>query len=455
MKKTVFKAIIFTLIFCILISFVSYAINLVDKQGYKIIREFYEQRENSLDAVYIGSSNCFTFWNPVFAWNDYGITVYPYSCNANPIYSTKYLIEETRKTQSDATFIVNLNSLTDGELDQLHMHNIISSLPFSRTKLELIDHLCDIGDYEGLDRAEFYFPFIRFHSRWPYFNNGTQLSSRLNGHKGAVSYAYYTNTSTDVSDLYVAPTGTIELSEKLIYSTDLLLDYCDEENIEVLFIVVPQARGSEYDMNRMETLDNYISERGYTVLNFSENFEEEMNIDMTKDYFNGPHTNIHGSIKYTRYLSEYLIDNYGFEDKRQDEAYADWHTAYASYMETACAYTLDIEFDYEHRMFSLEEPEFEVKAYNNSSYITYTTVDKADGYLIYSKSGLDSPWECIADVSAENDSNEYIHQGISDEITYYYTVVPYTIQNGERFYGDFNYTGLTAASTEITAAETP
>ncbi len=441
MKKVVLKSILFVLIFCILLSLVSALVVNVERFGYQNISEFYDQRDDSLDAVYIGSSNCYLFWNSAVAWEEYGITVYPYSCNANSFFTTKYIMEDVRNTQKNAKFIVNLNTITDGELDNIHMHNIIGCMPFSFNKIKMIDYLCDIGDYEGTDRAEFYFPFIRFHGDWTTMYFASKLEVKPTGYKGASVYSGYLNSSVDVSEIYTAPKEKIKLSEKITSCTNELLTYCEEEDIDVVFVVVPQAKANQYEVDRLKTFAGYISDKGYTVLDFSENFEDEMNIDMTKDFYNGPHTNVHGSIKFTHRLSEYLVDMYGFEDKRNNEEYSDWNTAYESYMNVAISHILDFELDYTHRDFSLEEPDFEVEAKEGNANIFVNAIEDAQGYVIYRKDGFDSQWKTIAEIANKEKINEHIDRDLVKETQYYYTVVPYALKDGERYYGDFNYLG--------------
>ena len=72
------------------------------------VKCFYDLKENSLDAVYVGSSFTYAFWNAPYAWNEYGIAVYPYSTEYQPIEAAKFIIEDGLKTQPDALYIVNL-----------------------------------------------------------------------------------------------------------------------------------------------------------------------------------------------------------------------------------------------------------------------------------------------------------------------------------------------------------
>lgn len=439
--KAVLKATIFVIIFCVIFSGVSYLLVRVDNTRYSSIKEFYNQPEDSLDAVYIGSSNCFAFWNPLFAWNEYGICVYPYACNANPYFSTEYIIKETRKTQPDAAFIVNLNSVSDGELSGMRMHNILSCMPLSLTKLELTNHLCNVAGIEGTDRAEYYIPLIRFHT----FTRISKPFCEDEKYMGASAYVQHLELSEDISSDYLAPNETVDLLDSVTSSTDSLLNYCNEENLNIVFVVVPQARDNIYQANRLDALAKYVSSKGYTVINLMGIADKEFNMDMTKDYYDIGHTNIHGSNKYTNYLSKYLIETYGFEDKRGNEDYSHWDTSYKDYMEIASAHILDIEFDYDHRDFDIEEPVFEVKTKNDSAQITWNPIDNADGYLIYKKSDASPYWESIAEVYAESNDLKYTDSKFKKDDPSTYTIVPFAIKDDAKYYGDFNYLGISTA----------
>ena len=102
----ILRVVAFILLLILVITAVSEPLVSVSSIDYHLIAGFYEEPEESLDAVYIGSSNCFVFWNPLFAWEEYGICVYPFASSAQPFYAAEYLIKECRKTQPDAVYII-------------------------------------------------------------------------------------------------------------------------------------------------------------------------------------------------------------------------------------------------------------------------------------------------------------------------------------------------------------
>ena len=315
-------------------------------------------------------------------------------------------------------------------------------MPFSLNKLALINHLADIGDYSFSERLEFYFPIIRYHTRWTEIS-GSDFSNELNGLKGSSTFESYLKVSNDVTSTYVTTDERATLSDKLVSSTESLLDYCDKENVNVLFVTVPQSRGNEYDMSRYNAVNAMIEKRGYTVLDLTERIDE-MGIDLTTDYYNGGHTNIHGSIKLTYFLSEYLIDNYGFTDKRNNSDYESWNISYEKYADIISPYILDFETDAGNRTEILEVPSLTIEKDEAETVLSWNSIAEADGYIIYRKTNAESAWECLSETTDTN----YIVSLPDKEETHYYTVVPFLEDSGCRYYGDYLYSGI-----ELTASK--
>ena len=48
----------------------------------------------------------------------------------------------------------------------------------------------------------------------------------------------------------------------------------------------------------------------------------------------------------TDYLSRYLIENYGFEDKRGQETYENWQTASDKYFKLVKPYLIESDYEY-------------------------------------------------------------------------------------------------------------
>lgn len=437
-KKYIIKAVAFIVIFAVLFGGLSKIMTYpADYRNYQWVAGFYEEPDESLDAVYIGSSNCYAFWNPLTAWQEYGIAVYPYATNAQPFAAAKYLIKEARKTQPDAVFIVNINTLEDNGLDISSIHHLLDYMPFSLNKLALTRYLAEVGGYSLAESMELYLPIIRYHDRWAELNP-EDFQYEVDGFKGASTYSSFLDGISDISDIYITTAEEAECTPELTDLVNDLLDYCDEEQVKVVFVTVPRAESDEALVQKFNAVNSLIASRGYPILNLIDK-TDEVGLDLTKDYYNRTHTNIHGAVKFTRYLSEYLIENYQFEDKRGQEAYADWDEAWFRYEQLLSPYLLEIEKDGAFVDVDLEEPEeLAAKTDAETVQLLWQAVEKADGYAIYRKTGDGGFWGRIGETSAL----EYVDPEAVQGEAYYYTVVPYYQVDQEKYYGAFSYYGI-------------
>lgn len=408
-----------------------------DRRNYQWVGGFYAEPEGSLDAVYIGSSNCYAFWNPLLAWESHGIAVYPYASNDQPFAVTAHLITEVRKTQPNALILVNLNSLRDTVINVNNMHYLLDNMPFSWNKLALTRHLCQEEGLSLGESMEFYLPIIRYHERWSELKQ-KDFDFTFNGLKGASNYSTHMQNSQDVTELYKFGTAPKTPEPAVVQMVDELLDYCDENQVNILFVTVPRAERDYDTVDEFLYLNQRIAERGYPVLDLMDKLQET-GIEPAKDYYNDHHTNIHGSIKFTRYLADYLVANYGFGNKRGDARYESWEAGRKKYSGYMDGYVLDLEYDGSSRNYALEEPAaLKAKKQEGTVVLTWQGVEGADGYAVYKKTGS-GRWKR----AGETMEAAWIDEAPAKESTITYRVVPMdTGDSGEIAYGKFAYKGI-------------
>ena len=429
------RALLFFLVLFLLVSLVSEPLVALSSIDYHQISGFYEEPKNSLDAVYIGSSNCYVFWNSLHAWEEYGICVYPFASSSLPFYAVEHLIWECRKTQPDAVFIVNINTIIDQTVDYRQMHWLLDYMPFSLNKLELTHTLCQAGDIPLEQRMEFYFHIVRYHDRWNEFE-WEDLERPDLWRKGVSMYSPYFSKQTNISHLYKATDNVTALSDQLTVYIQQLLDYCDQEQLPVVFVAVPQARASHREVGMLNAFAAIARERGYPVLDLLNDYEA-LGLDLKQDFYNEEHTNIHGSFKFTRYLSEYLIEHYGFSDKRENSQYASWHSSCETYYRNAAHYLLPFELDGGTRTELHSPASLSARAVSGSVLITWDGVSGAQRYSIFRKTAK-TPWQACASVA----DCQYQDRDIVAGETYEYRVVPCIRSGGQWLYGSYQYAGV-------------
>lgn len=94
-------------------------------------------------------------------------------------------------------------------------------------------------------------------------------------------------------------------------------------------------------------------------------------------------------------------------------------------------------------IFQLEQPIMSnVELVNKNAKIEWTSTEYAQGYCLMRKSGNGS-WQKIAELS----DNQYVDKAVSFGKTYSYTVMAYTIANGETHYSLYDDKGMSIAIT--------
>lgn len=116
-----------------------------------------------------------------------------------------------------------------------------------------------------------------------------------------------------------------------------LLDYCWENRIPALFTVNPYTDIREETQKQFHYMKAIVEEEyEYPFINFNLLYDE-LDIDFSRDFYNGGHMNTNGAVKFTRYLAAYLSEHYNLEDKRQDEQYSSWNESYKVWRKRADA----------------------------------------------------------------------------------------------------------------------
>lgn len=345
--KSVVKAIIKAFVFLAVFTACFFVVQDVlcgdtDTKDAKRIYGFFEEREDALDAVFLGSSTTYASWTPPIAWKEYGISVYSFSNSAQPLFASKYMIEDARKTQPNAVYIINATHfLIDYET---YLHRLLYSYPLTFNKLKMTNYLCDIAGFDTQLRLEFMFPIIRFHERWSELTVD-DFKKQIDEYKAGSSYTSFLKKSKDVSGGDIDFSYCEPLDEATLRGMNDLMDYCQEEEVKVLFVIMPSSLNVEGRESKQNTTVKMLEERGFDVLDLRKHVDD-MDLDFTTDFYNERHANIHGSIKITDYLSQYLINKYGFKDKRGDADYADWETASSKYYSLITPYLNETDLKY-------------------------------------------------------------------------------------------------------------
>lgn len=296
---------------------------------------FPEEPKDSIDVVYIGGSAAFVYWEPYLAYRDCGFTSYDLATNTIQAESILAYLEYASKYQNPDLYIIGLRSFQyySEEGNEIGLRLTSDSLDEGLIKIKLINNYLNNRNLD-VDKLALYFNLIKYHTN--YAALGNQLAWEMSDnrmscpYKGCQIMAPWAPLETPV-DFY-----TEERAELLPGSKETLekiLDYCDQNNLNVLFVVCPYRITSEH-YAIYNSLGDLITTRGYGYLNTND-YLDDMKIDYSMDFYNDDHVNALGAEKYTIFLEQYITENYDLPDHRGESGFENWDAAQALFMEEA------------------------------------------------------------------------------------------------------------------------
>ncbi len=348
MKRTYIAKIVKIGIFLILLYMFTFKASYVLKgnmgDNFQQSAGFFQEPKNSLDAVFIGASPTFTSWVAPLAWRKYGIAVRTFGNNTQPFVATKNLLYLAKERQPNAVYMIAINGLYGVEdLTVQDIHATTDYLPISFEKLMLINDLCKKFQSTFSEKMEIFIPLVRYHSRWNSLNRKF-FHDEFELYKGGFVSEVFFNMIEDISASYFETTERETLPDFVETTLTEMLDYCKAEKVKVVFVLSAQYR-DEQTLKWYNTMIDKIESYGFPLINELEDFDK-IGLDAKTDFYNEWHTNIHGALKITDYLSKYLIKKYNLIDKRDNPVYTSWDDAYELYSEIIKPYLRENELNW-------------------------------------------------------------------------------------------------------------
>lgn len=303
-------------------------------EKYKVLEE------DTIDAVFIGTSGVDRYFINSKAYEEYGMTVYPLSTEGEPPWLVLNMVKEAYEHQNPELIIIDArpfiasNFAKNTNLTDVRCRRVIDMLDFfSLNRLDAIRRTIEV--MSTLDESvhwytpSYYFSFIRYHNKWSDDDfSFDDMTTERAGYMGFYVAKSKSVKQTKIKESeYTTETAPLnEISEKYLLE---LCEYFRENNINALFVDTPTYTGLE-ESKRRNTFTQIVEKEGFKFINYNTpELDEELGLDRTTDFYNSAHVNYYGAEKFTEHFAEYLDENYSFEDHREDErCAADWDGIY-------------------------------------------------------------------------------------------------------------------------------
>ena len=328
--KNIIEFVIFIGIIALIFSKVTWIFRSNNRENRENILGF--KNQGNVDVVVYGNSSILRGYQPLEAYNSKGFTSYNYATTNETANLLTFFIRESRTSNEASLYVVDIRAFVS-------VHDVIyepsirnwsdTVAVFSPIRIMGITSYLFSKNWEEYDVVPFYFDIAEYHSvydaladpyQWSYINTNNiyNVDKSFNAVVENIPF-----TRPEISD------ERGELTKTQLYRLNELLDYCDKEELPVLFIVSPCVITMS-DWKSLNTCGDIIQERGYDFINVN-NCYDEIGFDFETDFYDMVHLNYLGSEKFTKYLMNYISDNYSLPDHRGDENYLNWDNDYNTF----------------------------------------------------------------------------------------------------------------------------
>lgn len=327
MKKTTIciRVISFTLIFCLLFSFITEVMKDKRCEGeYDVtnkVKGFYKEPENSLDFVFVGSSQLYAHVAPAVLYRDYGITSYDFAANEQPLWISYYYIKEALKHQNPKAIVLEVFTIYGEDYEEEGVNHInLDDLPWNSNKVHAI-----LDGVPGELQYSYFFELAKYHSTWSGFYEGKYVytfENTVNVNKGYSPFVVYGEYEETAKREVVEVETTTPIPHRAKEWLIKIIELCRTENVDLIFLKTPN--GNPERQMLYNSMEQFAKEQNVPFLNLNTILDGEA------------HVNVLQAEKITMYIGKYLSESYELENKRANEDFLykrEWEESVRSFEE--------------------------------------------------------------------------------------------------------------------------
>lgn len=237
MKKEILKTGIFIIIFVLILLGLTKIFVPASKHS-TIIKELYDEPENTLDVIFVGESSVYKGVSPMKIWEKYKITSYDYAASGAKLYNNYYSIKEALKYQKPKVIVLNTDQLFHDEpFKEGYKRLLYDATRLNINKLEAISDPVQ-GNTRG-EQISFVFPILRYHSRWSELGEEDFIKE-----KG--KYEYIFKGQWVVKGIKAYDGKKLDkfqnLNEDEVKYFEKIARYCKDNNVELLAVEFPSIQ---------------------------------------------------------------------------------------------------------------------------------------------------------------------------------------------------------------------
>ena len=300
---------------------------LLENKASKAQFERFYKSETGYDVLFFGASHMQNALNPIILWQECGIASYNTAFVAARMSYGYWIAKNSFPDRQPSLVVIDCAYLTN---DWKHAasywpsHVAFDAMPMSVGKIQAIWDL--FGD-DPEERMRYLFPLTASHYRW----------SSLTKEDFEIDYTvmgFLPFLTVEEAELrFASADPEVEVDSATTYYLRMLIEECQSRGIDVLLTTIPYEANEE-SLRGMAYTYTLAEEYGVPYLD-ADSLAVLLNTktDFLNSYEDNSHLNVSGTEKFSRFMADYISENYDIPDHRPDERYAVWDVYTEEYYE--------------------------------------------------------------------------------------------------------------------------
>lgn len=278
-----------------------------------IVKGYSYLEKDSIDVLFLGSSQMFCTVDSGKLSDEYGISSYDFGASGQTMSITPYYFDEAIKTQSPKLIMVEVCQIfaTNKQISKQTLSWNYNPTDISTEKFFSLDSILSGDKIEAFKYT--YAPLLLYHDRW------STLGDKNSKSKNDIDFVIHPEKYINFSSRGFLARDNVEPHKIAFYENDLtekeipeesknaisyIAEQCKKNGIRLVFFKAPVSDWTKGDCNSVKS---YMTESGIEYIDLNESLEI-VGIDGNTDFYNIGHLNTSGAEKTTDYLATILLD---------------------------------------------------------------------------------------------------------------------------------------------------
>lgn len=277
---------------------------------------FRKMKENP-DILIFGSSLANCSISPVVLYDSYGLTSFNLAARGQKPITTNYVIKEACKIHKPKIVVIVLDYMDQAKGSATLTEDILTTKEIRTSLCNNFRFLQKNFKGNSMEYIKYFFPLFQFHDKILKGEMDEIEGTETGYYKYLFRKGFMKEYGQDGMEEVLKDRHQQELSLEYIALMDEVVDFCEEKDIKLMFVSLPNSDHAIYT----ESFKKQFQQCDF--LDYYDLFHS-IGLNFKTDYYDDYHMNYNGAQKVSHYLSQYIQLKYQLPDHRGDQGNDLW-----------------------------------------------------------------------------------------------------------------------------------